>query len=153
MLRSLLPLVLVLTGCPKNTETSTAAAADAPKGESIDGASYPNDANSKSFVEKLIRTDIKDFRPTDAGGGAGFIYKSVDFKADNSWAAASQMTADGETIDCTEQGTWSIDPAESDATAATTLEMTRSNCAGRPDKDTMRLKITIEKGEYKIVFR
>jgi hypothetical protein len=153
MLRSLLPLLLVLTGCAKKSETNTAAAADAPKEETIDGAKYPDDANSKAFVEKLIKHDATNFKPTDAGAGASFIYKTIDFKADNTWWAAAQMTADGETIDCKEQGTWELDPATDEHTAAMTWKLNRSSCAGRPSDDTLRLKVGIDKGEYRIVFR
>lgn len=153
MLRSVLLASLVLTACAKNSGASTAAASDAPKDETADGATYPDDANSKSFVEKLVKHNVTRFKPTDAGAGASFVYTSVDFRADNTWWAEAQMTADGETIDCKEQGTWEMDAASDEHTAAMTWTLNRSTCAGRPSADTLRLKVNIDKGEYRIVFR
>jgi hypothetical protein len=149
---ALLLTTLLLAACGAKTTAPVASGDAAPVAESIDGAKLPTDANSKSFAEKLIKHDAKDFKPTDAAG-AGFIYRSVDFKADNTWWAAAEMSADGETIDCKEQGTWEMDPAEDDHTAEMTWKLDRTTCAGRPDAATMRLKVGIDKGEYRIVFR
>ena len=155
MIRSALPLVtlLLVTGCAKKAEAPKAAGEYAPAAEeSIEGARYPDDANSKVFVERLIRVEAKGFKPTDAPGAA-FVYTSLDFRADNTWFAQAQMTAGGETIDCKEEGTWEMDAALDERTAPVTTKLTRSSCAGRPDNEILRLKIKIEKGEYTIVFR
>lgn len=149
LLSALLPLV----ACgEKKAPASSGSAAAASSEESIDGAKYPDDAASKAFVTRLIRVDAKDFEPMDAAG-AKFIYKSVDFKNDNTWWAAAQMTADGETFDCKEQGTWEMDPAIDEHTAEMTWKLNRSSCAGRPQEGTLRLKVGIDGGEYRIVFR
>jgi hypothetical protein len=155
MIRSVLPLatLLLLTACAKKADAPKASAeAAGPAEESIEGAQYPADPNSKSFVERLIRVEAKDFRPTDAPGAA-FVYKTIDFRNDNTWTAQAVMTADGESFDCKEQGTWEVDPAMDENTASMTTKLTKTSCAGRPDSETLRLKVKIEKGEYTIVFR
>ncbi len=156
MIRSILPLatLVLFTACAKKAEAPKAAAAqyDAAAEEPVEGAKHPDDANSKSFVERLIRVEAKDFKPTDATG-AGFVYKTLDFRNDNTWFAQAQMTADGETFDCKEEGTWEMDAALDEHTAPITTKLTRTSCAGRPDNEVLRLKVKIEKGEYTIVFR
>jgi hypothetical protein len=156
MIRSALPLatLLLLAACAKKPEAAKAGPAEyTPSAEeSIDGAKYPAGANSKAFVERLIRVEAKGFKPTDAPGAA-FVYASLDFRNDNTWFAQAQMSADGETIDCKEEGTWEMDEALDEHTAPITTKLTRSSCAGRPENETLRLKVKIEKGEYTIVFR
>lgn len=142
----------LLVGCAKKAEPKTAPAQDAPKGETVEGAKFPDDKTSAAFAEKLIRVEAKDFKPTDASG-AGFKYKTIDFRNDNTWWAEAEMTADGETIDCKEQGTWEMDAATDENTAPMTWKLSRTTCAGRPSEAIMRVKVNIEKGEYRIVFR
>ena len=148
----LLSALLPLAACGEKKAPASSGSTAASTEESIDGAKYPDDAASKSFVTRLIRVDAKDFEPTDASG-MKFVYKTVDFRADNTWWAAAQMTADGETFDCKEQGTWDMDPAMDDHTAEMTWKLSRSSCAGRPQEGTMRVKVGIEGGQYRIVFR
>lgn len=158
MIRSVLPLatLLLLSACAKKDDapqsSGQAAASAASQEESIEGAKFPNDKTSEAFAERLIRVEAKGFRPTDAPGAA-FVYKTLDFRNDNTWFAQAQMSAGGETIDCKEEGTWEMDPAMDEHTAALTTKLTRTSCAGRPENETLRLKVKIEKGEYTIVFR
>ena len=144
----------IAAGCAKKAETKTAPAADnaAAKEEAIEGARFPNDDLSRSFVERLIRVDAKDFRPTDAGTTM-FIYKTIDFKNDNTWTAQAMFSADGESVDCKESGTWEMDKASSEHTAPMTWQLTQSRCPGRPQEQTMRMEVTIEKGEYTVKVR
>lgn len=151
LLAPLLPILLLAACGAKKSEVATGAS-DAPVRESIEGAKIPDDAASKSFAEKLIKFDATKFKPTD-GAGPAFVYKSVDFKADNTWWAMAEMSSDGETIECKEQGTWEMDPAADEHTAAMTWTLSRTTCAGRPEASILRLKVNIEKGEYRIVFR
>ncbi|MDP2315887.1 MAG: hypothetical protein Q8P41_23525 [Pseudomonadota bacterium] len=153
MFRSALVLTtLLLAACGAKKTEPKATASAAPAEESIAGAKIPDDAASKSFAEKLIKHDATNFKPTDAAG-AGFIYRTVDFKSDNTWWAMAEMSADGETIECKEQGTWELDTAADEHTAPMTWTLTRTSCAGRPENNVLRLKVNIEKGEYRIVFR
>lgn len=147
----LLSALLPLLACG-DKKAPASSGSSAPAAESVDGAKIPADANSKAFAAKLIRVDAKDFEPSDASG-AKFVYKTVDFRNDNTWWAEAQMTADGESFDCKEQGTWEMDPAMDDHTAEMTWKLARSTCAGRPQEATMRVKVGIEQGEYRIVFR
>jgi hypothetical protein len=148
----LLVTTLLLAACGAKKSEPAKAGADAPAQESIEGAKFPDDATSKSFAEKLIKFEAKDFKPTDATGPK-FVYKTVDFKADNTWWAMAEMSADGETIECKEQGTWEMDPAADEHTAPMTWKLDRTTCAGRPEDSVLRLKVNIDKGEYRIVFR
>ncbi|MDP2305068.1 MAG: hypothetical protein Q8P18_03490 [Pseudomonadota bacterium] len=153
MIRSaLLVTTILLAACGAKKTEPTASGSDAPAQESIEGAKFPDDASSKSFAEKLIKFDAKDFKPTD-GAGPVFIYRSIDFKPNNTWLAMAEMSADGETIECKEEGTWEMDPAADEHTAAMTWTLGRTTCAGRPESSILRLKVNIEKGEYRIVFR
>lgn len=149
---TLLITTLTLIACGAKKAPSTSAGANAPAEESIEGAKIPDDKTSKSFAQKLIKFNVKDFKPADSGG-ARFVYTSVDFKPDNRWLAMAEMTADGETVQCKEEGTWEMDAAADEHTAPMTWKMTRSSCAGRPDTSILRVKVEIKEGQYRIAVR
>ena len=46
-----------------------------------------------------------------------------------------------------------MDPAADEHTAPMTWKLHRTTCAGRPEDSVLRLKVNIDKGEYRIVFR
>lgn len=153
MFRSALVLTTLLLAACGAKKTAPAAATDgAPAEESIDGAKIPDDKTSKAFAQRLVKFDAKDFKPTDAAG-ARFVYKTVDFRGDNTWWAIAEMSAAGETIECKEQGKWEMDPATDEHTASMTWTLDRTTCAGRPESDVMRLKVEVKDGDYRIVFR
>jgi hypothetical protein len=151
---ALLLATLSFVACAAKHPSS--AGPSAPAGgeaaESVDHAKIPDDAASKAFAQRLVKFDAKDFRPTDAPGAA-FVYKTLDFRGDNTWLAMAQMSADGETVDCKEEGTWEMDPAIDDHTATMEWKLTRTSCAGRPENNVMRVKVGIEDGEYRIAIR
>ncbi|MFZ5476988.1 MAG: hypothetical protein ACOZNI_09465 [Myxococcota bacterium] len=120
--------------------------------EKVERANVPSDAASEAFAEKLLRNPAKEFRPTDAAG-ASFVYHEMKFKPNNTWEAQAEMKAEGESFTCQEFGSWEMDKAEDENTSMMTWKMEKTTCAGRPDADTMRVKVTIEKGEYKILVR
>lgn len=151
MSRFLLPfLLLTLFACggasKKDVGTSPAAeSVEMPK-------DIPQDAASQAFARKLMKNQVVNFRPTDASG-ASFVYKTLTFKPDNSWDAESGMEADGETIECREVGSWTMDAAEDEHTAMMTWTLGKTTCPGRPEQGKLRVKVHIEKGEYTIQIR
>jgi hypothetical protein len=154
MLRpAILLTTLALFGCaPKHTGGGAAATSSpAESGGSVSNAKVPDDATSKAFAEKLLKFQAKDFRPAD-NNGAGFIYKTITFRDDNTWVAEAQMSADDETVDCKEAGTWTMDPAADEHTASMEWKLDKTTCAGRPENNIMRVKVGIDQGEYRIVF-
>ncbi len=153
MFRStLLITMLALAACGAKKTPAAASADGAPAEETIDNAKIPDDKASKDFAKRLVKFDAKDFRPTDAPG-ARLTYKTIDFRGDNTWLAMAEMSAGGETVECKEQGKWEMDPATDEHTASMTWTLDRTTCAGRPETDVMRLKVNIDEGEYRIVFR
>ncbi len=153
MFRNALSLTMFsLAACaPKPSVPAASGAAEAPA-ESIAGANIPAGEASKAFAQKLVKFEAKDFRPTDAPG-ARFTYRTIDFRGDNTWVAIAQMEAAGETLDCKEAGTWAMDSTDDEHTATMSWKLDKTSCAGRPSENTLRVKVNIEKGEYRIVFR
>jgi hypothetical protein len=152
VIRTLLPLVLLLSACGEKTSAPTATASASTSAPSAQ-ADVPKDAASQSFAAKLLKYPIKDFSPSD-NGGVQFSYKTLTFRADNTWSADASMVADGETVDCNESGTWSMDPAENPNLATMDWKLQKTSCAGRPTDEVMHVKVEISnEGEYKILFR
>jgi hypothetical protein len=147
-------LVLALIAAPacagKNKNVETAPNID----EKVERATTPDDKNSELFAERLLSFPATDFRPTD-GSGASFTYRTMKFRGKgNAWESDAEMNAGGETIQCQEFGTWTMDPAEDETTAMMTWKMEKTTCAGRPSTADMRVKVTIdEKGNYDIKIR
>jgi hypothetical protein len=151
-MHTLLLMALVLTGCgPKKPAANNGTAGD---GSALTEATkVPNDDASRAFAQKLLTHDIIDFQPADNNTDAKFIYKTVHFKADNSWNAVAKMYAQGEEVDCAERGTWEMDPADNATTAAVNLSVNYTNCPGRPQENILRLKMSYDGGSWKISFR
>lgn len=152
MSRILLPLLLVsLVACgPKKSDGAGASPA---AGQDVEmPTDVPKDENSQAFARKLMKNQATNFKPTDASG-ASFVYKTLTFKPDMSWRAEAVMEADGETMDCAEMGSWTMDAADDEHSAMMTWKLGKTTCAGRPENNTMRVKVRIEKGEYTIQVR
>lgn len=151
MLRIALLLALLVPvacggGKKKGPETAEVSAAkELPK-------DIPDDDKSRAFAERLMKHDAKNFTPTDAPGPR-FVYQTMTFQPDMSWQADARVIAEGETFDCRELGSWTMDPAETEHTANMSWQMNKSTCPGRPEKAAMRVRVTIEKGEYKVEMR
>lgn len=145
-------MALVLTGC--GDKKPAANNGTASSGAAVtENTKVPDDDNSRAFAEKLLSKDVVDFKPTDNNSDAAFIYKTVHFKANNSWEAAAKMYAQGEEIDCAERGTWEMDAATSSNSANVTLTVNYTNCPGRPANNIMRLNFTFDNGGWRIGFR
>ena len=147
MIRLLPVLVLSLlaVGCKKGPASGGGSA-------EIELPKAPADEASQSFAAKMMKFQVSNWKPSDTYG-ASFVYKTVTFRPDNSWQTQAEMSADGESFECQELGTFEIDPAQDEHTAMVTWHVNKTTCAGRPDQGTMRTKINIDKGEYTIMFR
>jgi hypothetical protein len=145
--RTLATLTLFLAACgEKEAPVVAAAAPDAGSGSSV-----PDDSNSRKFATRLIEAEISEFRPSDATG-ASFMYSKLDFQEGNLWAAQGFVDAGDERMECTESGTWSMDPAESSTSAAMTWNLTATNCPGREVGTVARVKVNLESG-FSVAFR
>jgi hypothetical protein len=148
-LATLALISLVSAGPADAGKKKEAAPAPAPSGPKVDA---PADDASQKFVAKLLATPIKGFRPGDAGG-AEFRYDSLTFAADNTFQAAAFVEMDGERMDCTESGSWKMDPAESEKAAVVEWTIVKTNCAGRESGGGLRVRFTIDKDGVNSEFR
>ncbi len=146
MLTALLAASLVLGGSAlagkKKKKGSDAPAAATPKAAAV--PTTPDDAASKKFGVKLISSSLLAFRPNDTGG-ATFQYDKMTFAADNTWSAAGWVEFDDEKMECTETGTWAMEPAESDKVATVSWTVASTDCAGREAGSEVRAQLTLSK--------
>ena len=154
MVRLLIPaLLLSLAACGKKEAPASAgdAVADAAPAQQAD---VPDDAKSRAFSERLLKLNVKEFAPSD-GGGAKFMYDSLSFKPDNTWHAEGYVEADDERMDCKEDGTWTMEPAETETTAVVVWVVKKTTCISRETGDQTRALLTLSStGEIdKIAFR
>lgn len=113
----------------------------------------PSDANSKKFLARLLATAIHDFRPVDSGS-VDFRYTELHFMAGNTWQAKGYVAVEDEKMDCSESGTWMMDPADSADTATISWKVDETDCPGRNPGESVRVKMTIDqKGAVSVKFR
>ena len=104
----------------------------------------PDDANSKKFGGKLLKSTLRNFSPADTGG-AKFKYDAMTFAADNTWKADAWVEFDDEKMECTESGSWTMEPAESDKVATVQWKVDKTDCAGRDAGAEVRAQLTLSK--------
>lgn len=144
-------LALLLAACGPKETTTTSAVAEAAPTDSANVA--PPDAASQAFAKKLFATEFTSFHPVD-GAGAELIYNSFAFRPDGSWSAKGSVTVADESMDCSESGQWTMEPAESEDAASISWKINNTNCAGREVGTEMRFRLTLKKaGEYEYSFR
>ena len=144
-LAALLALALVspaaIAGKKKKKGSDGAAADSAPAASALN---VPDDGNSKKFAETLLGTTITGFRPSDSGGGK-FEYNTLSFAADNTWKADGYVEIMDERMECTESGTWEMEPAESAKTATVAWTVTKTDCPSRESGTSLRVVMTLGK--------
>lgn len=143
--------LLALTACGKK-DSPASSGGESTKAASAASANIPSDKNSQEFASYLIDHPVHSFKPVD-NAGAPFVYVTLSFRADNTWIASSRMGDGEETIECKEEGGWSMEPADSPTIAMMTWHMTKSTCPGRPRETIMRTRVVIEGSDYRIYFR
>jgi hypothetical protein len=135
-------LWVALAGCAKDKEKSnTAAASTEAKPKVV--ANVPEDANSKAFAEKLQAMDIQDFKPSSGGGGE-ITYTHLKFREEGVWAATGYVEAQDEKMDCSETGTWTMEPATSQSTATMVWKTSTTDCVGREPGGEQRVLVTLK---------
>ena len=127
---------------------------DAPAAEAAAPATnVPDDGDSKKFADALMAAKIEGFRPTD-GEGAKFEYDTLSFDAGNTWKAAGFVEIMDEKMECSESGTWAMEPAESAKVATVSWKVTASDCPGVDKDRESRAVLTVGKaGIEDIKFR
>jgi len=133
-------LWMALAGCGDKEPTKTAAAAEA---KPTPVAHVPDDANSKAFAEKLASMDIQGFSPSSAAGG-DIVYTHLKFRDEGVWAATGYVEAQDEKMDCSETGTWTMEPATSQSTATMTWKTSTTDCIGREPGGEQRMLVTLK---------
>ena len=150
-----LTLAILFACGPKATpQPVTAAVAEAaPTGASLASARLPGDAASQAFAKRLVTTPITDFSPTE-GGAISFSWTRVTFGGDNAWRAEGRMRdPEGESVSCTESGTWELEPAEGENVAIVALAQAQGDCPGRPSTGTARYRLLAEGDGWKVQVR
>ena len=133
-------LWMALAGCGDKEPTKTAAAAEAKPTPMMN---VPDDANSKAFAEKLASMDIQGFSPSSAAGG-DIVYTHLKFRDEGVWAATGYVEAQDEKMDCSETGTWTMEPATSQSTATMTWKTSTTDCTGREAGGEQRALVTLK---------
>jgi hypothetical protein len=136
--------LLCATGCGPKKDATTAV-------DKTSAAQNDNVALSK-FEKQLVDAEISSWEPT-SNSGAQFIYNTLSFNADGTWAADGVVKADFEEFPCTEKGIWKVG-IEDNANAATVDWSVKStDCIMREAGVSLRTHIDFSSGEYKISFR
>ncbi len=147
-------LLVSLVACGSKTPPVSSGDAAAAASAAADAATgdFPSDAASQAFVSALSALTITDFHAVDAGG-ARVILSTLNFKADNTWVAEGYVDAGEEQMECSENGTWTMDAAQSKTEATIDWVIAATDCVGRSEGDSTRALVTIDGGDVEIAFR
>lgn len=104
----------------------------------------PDGADSAKFADKLMGLAIADFKPVD-NVGATFVYSTMSFDAGNTWKARGYVEIADERMECSESGTWSMEPADSATVATVSWKVEKTDCAGREAGSNTRAQLTLGK--------
>lgn len=145
---------LLTLGCgeKKPAASSGDAADESPAAEEAPAASstLPQDKTSQAFVDTLVAMAITRFVPTDDGV---LKYDTLSFSADERWVAGAAVEIMDERMECSEGGSWSMDPATSKDEAALTWTVESTTCAGRESGEAQRVLVDLSGGTFKVSFR
>ena len=136
----LLPLALN-TADAKKSKSPEAASADAPADTPVEAqADVPGDAASKKFSKALLAPEgFNNFVPDVEG----LVYKNVRFSPDNTWTADAAIELMDESMECTESGTWTMDPAQSPKTSGMEWSIDSTDCPSLDSGRKLRILATL----------
>ena len=84
-----------------------------------------------------------------ADAGAAVVYEQLSFAEQGTFSAQTTIRLGDEPFQCQESGTWSMDEerADSPTSAALSLEVTETNCAGRSAPTGFRVRAQLQGDE------
>jgi len=149
--QSLLSLVLLLAGtlalggCPREQ----GATSDSGEQQAEEPPSRYKGV-TRVFVERL--SELKVYAYTVSDEGAAVVYEELSFNEDGSFEAATSIRLGEEPFTCRELGAWTMDDGQADdeSSAALTLEITETDCAGRSTPASFRIRARITNNEIEL---
>ena len=150
---ALLALAVILPSTAEAKKKKKTASAETTEVAPEVSTDIPGDKDSEKFADALMALTIERFSPTDTTSGAKFLYTSLDFASGNIWNAVGYVEMMDEMMECTEGGTWSMDPAESATTATMTWTIDQTDCVSREAGHTTRYRVTVEGGRIDVEYR
>lgn len=124
----------------KNKGGDEAKTVEAPVAEvkkETKAGNVPDDKTSAKFAAKLLETTGRNFSPN----AEGLQYKAITFSADNTFTAQAALVVMDEEMECTESGTWDMDPAKSNTIANMSWNITATDC---PTREAGSLRVEVE---------
>ena len=149
-----LVLLSSLLACGGQKAAPVAAGAEAGSARapaSVKG-DFPGDPASQAFLATLSAMELPSFSAVD-GGGASVMMRSMRFKADNTWAGSGYTDFGEERMDCSESGTWTMEPASSATVATVSWKLEQTDCVGRTAGTENRAVFTIVGEDIEVAFR
>jgi hypothetical protein len=140
----MLPIILL----PLALSTADAKKSKSPENEASDAAAVPveqqadvpGDAASKKFSKTLMSANgFNNFIPDVEG----LVYKTIRFLPDNTWSADAAIEVMDESMECTESGTWKMDPAKSPKTAGMEWDIQSTDCPSLESGRNLRILATL----------
>lgn len=148
----LLALPLLACGGQKTAPEAAAASSSGSSSAAASSGTFPSDAASRAFLNALTTTTIRDFAAVDSEG-AKVVLSTLQFRGDNSWSASGYVDGGEERMECTEKGTWTMDPATSPKEATITWVIGSTDCVGREGGTEVRAQLTVDGENVEIAFR
>jgi len=141
----LLAAALALGGCPKDQ----GAANDSGEQQAEEPPSRYKGV-TKVFVERLSKLKVYGYTVSDEG--AAVVYEELSFSEEGTFEAATSIRLGEEPFTCRELGSWKMDDdrADDENTAALTLELTETNCAGRSTPKSIRIRARIRNNDLEL---
>ena len=134
-------VLLSLVGCPKEEkEKGGGGGIVAQEGGITPETELPDDKDTRKFADHLVRTPVRNFKPSDASGGADIEWSKVSFGPKNHWEADAVLSAGGERVNCTEAGRWTAEKCDSSTVCTINLDTKKSSCPGRSESTQYRLQ-------------
>lgn len=142
---SVLVSLLGLAACGDKAPPASAGSAPVADAAPSKVSSAPADGDSQAFARRLVATQIANFSPSDTSG-AKFLYNTLAFRGDGTFAAAGYVEMEDEKMECAESGPWTMEPATSSSVATVSWTVEKTNCAGRDAGQVMRAEVKLQEG-------
>ena len=131
--------LLTSTSFAKKKKSSDQTQAPTEAVDPVAQANIPTDDNSKEFAKTILSTTFENF---DANI-MGLVWHQLTFSSDNTFSATASQTIMDEASNCSEKGTWTMDPASSPTLTNMTLTIESGDCPVADVPRTMRIQATL----------